>query len=252
MELRVLPLQSGNSSTGVQVKTAFHDVFLENFFFGKVVGFVKESGHYLLYYKGQTVEVKSDNHLHLNEFLHLKTTKTEKGFNLEILERSFEERDTGEPVFSKNSIKSLHTLNEILEPYTFKAKELDESNFLKILQAFFPEIEWKDDTPWFEWKFGDSQAEGYFGKKQHKKTFYFQIFSSYLGRMVFLLSWEKPDMTDLVIQSFFSEERTYLMAFLKREKIFQTLKNSGIPYQNFSFTFSESHLLESENSEWIA
>ena len=190
MDFRILPLQSGHSSTNVNVKTSFNDIFLENFFFGKVVGLGKEEGHYLLYYRGQTVEVKSENILHLNEHLHLKAIKTDHGVHLEIMERSFEEAQSENIPFSKKSLKSLHSLGEILEPYSKRVKELEESNFLKIIQTFFPEIEWKDETPWFEWKFGNSQGEGYFGKKGKKKAFYFQVFSTALGRMVFLLNWE--------------------------------------------------------------
>ncbi|MBE7411321.1 MAG: hypothetical protein L6Q54_01050 [Leptospiraceae bacterium] len=251
MELRILPIQSGRGSTGIQIKTPSNEILFENFIFGKVVGFSKDTGNYLLFYKGKTVEVKSENLLHLNEFLHLKTVRTEKGLHLEIIERSYEEKNTEQTGFTKNSIHSLRTLNEILEPYSLNTKEFDESNFLKILQTFFPEIEWKDDTPWFEWKFEDSRAEGYLGQKNEKKSFYFQFFSSNLGRIVFLLSWEKEDMDDLTIQSFFSEEKTYHLAYIKREQVYDFLNTNGVPCKNFSFSFSELQLSENENTEWI-
>lgn len=230
-------------------------LFRNSHIIAKVLNDNNHENYYTLYANNKKFDVYSNFRLISGENLNLKVMKNAKMINLKLLERFFfigEKKDPGNIVniWKKSNLFPLEVLNKGME--NFSGKNVELSKILSLLYTYLPGLEWNIDTPYFYWNFSDgSSADGYLGKLDKDKVFYFKLKTKKLGGVSFYLKWNETDFSDLVIFSFFEKIEPYRIAVQKKEDFISYMSEYGItPLEIILLYTSESAL--KNNVEWEA
>lgn len=189
---------------------------------------------------GKKLFVSEKQNFLANEILDFKAILKAKQVELEIIKRNYIENET--EILSKHSNKSIE---EILDSY-FEGKDLENSKLFKLLNSFFPNLEWNEKTKYFDWQFENGNAKAFFGKKKEQNSFYLELNLVKLGNLEVYFFYQKNDLTDLRIHIFTKKNSSYIQ--LLNELDFLKKSLSEIDLENAKINL----YLDDEKKDWTA
>lgn len=202
---------------------------------------------FLINFSGKELRIYSKVKLFAGEKIDVKVIQEKKALELYILNRESNSDGIEEIKLPwSNKYKSPSRLIH----NTFESVSIDTSiqKVLQILEVFFPGIEWKEKTKYFDWKFEDGEANAFFGKREDSLGFYLHLSLKYLGEIETFFAWKKEDMSDLVIHVLFENIDAYQIAYEKLSDLKKMLSSNSIFVNHIIFHYS----MEQERGNWSA
>jgi hypothetical protein len=148
--------------------------------------------------------------------------------------------------WSKNYFSPFKIMQNAFES---KNSEISTQKVFQFLDVYFPGIEWNGNTPFFEWRFEDGEANGFYGKREDIFSFYFHLQSKHLGEVDSYFHWKKSDFSDFVLHSVFDTLEVYLYANEKLPELKKMLSSNSISANDIIFHYSTGH---KGKGDWIA
>ena len=197
---------------------------------------------YLILLQNNRVSVTSRETLFPGEKIQAKMINKSGSREFSITERIFQfQSDAAATIKNENSLPT-----GILKSLIRNKDSVDTDAALKILQTYFPEIDWKPETSYFHWQLKNGEAEGFSGKKRDLNvvSLFFSLKNS--GNSSFSLSWRKEDLGDLKISGRFEKQQTYETSLMHKnlfEKLFQH-------FNIYLSAFELGFVSDRRNKEW--
>lgn len=255
MDFKLSPIHSLSKIKNIREddyhRTALSEIFNRPLLHSRVLERMKDSSFYRMYIEGHEMEVHSETALFKGEKLDLQVSRSGDDYKLEIMGRGISNKeDIQEDTtpWNRNSFSTFSILEKSLSHLGGEA-ELDK--ILKLLQTYLPGMEWKEKTPYFEWKFKDGEASGFYGNSGDSKCFYFQISSKILSAAEFFLKWNKPDLEELNITGYFEKQSAYAMGLVYLDEFVSSLESAGIKDPTISIFYSYRRFHQ-DHAEWSA
>ncbi len=191
---------------------------------------------------GKKIMIPSEVKLFKNETLNLKISSLDNKILLEIQSRFFSEIEES-PFVNNNPRKSFA---EIFK--SISKEPIVDSKVFQVLNSYFPNIEWREDTRYFEWQFIDGDGKGFFGKKDNSEVFFLEMNSKLLGEMQIYLFYKKKDLSDLKISIYTKKISSYNILMGTKEDLLHNFETNGIELKGIQIYY----LAEETSSEWIS
>ncbi len=187
---------------------------------------------------GKKLFIPNSQSLFKNEFIDFKVNKKEPQVELEIIKRNYLENEK-ETIssFGKNSYKIFDSFLE--------GKDIEETKLFKLLNSFFPELEWNEKTKFFEWEFLDSKANGYSGRKKDQNFFFMEIDLKKLGSLEIYFFFKKEDLSDMRIHIFSKKITSYILLVKDIEILKKSFFETGLELNFINIYFND------EKKEWL-
>lgn len=254
MELKVLPAANINSTLRAisnNLSASLNDVIKSrSVITATVIEHSVGNNNYLLNFSGKQIRLTSDAKLIVGEKLDLRIHTERKRIELEILGRTIGAKETdfveAKDGWSKSYFSPLKTIQQAIEP--MKA-EISVQKIIQFLDVYFPGIEWLGDTPYFDWRFEEGEANGFYGKKNDTFSFYLHLQAKHLGEVDSYFHWKESDFSDFVLHSVFNTLPAYLFANENLPELKKMLSSNSIPANDIIFHYST---LRKEKGDWIA
>ncbi|TGJ99107.1 hypothetical protein EHO59_14605 [Leptospira semungkisensis] len=204
-----------------------------------------KEGRAKLFWQGETIEANAKTTLLTGEELLLSRTSLGKSFEWRILERKLSE-DTGS---SETPSPLEKGLTGILERILHKEEgQISQENAISFLKSYFPFLEWKAETPYFEWEWEGGNAEGYLDMEEQNKIFVLFLETKEDGPSLYRFFWKKEDASDLILTAVYTSSKMYLHIGQNRKKFKQFLEESGVKFQELRIQYKPSL----QRREWTA
>jgi hypothetical protein len=214
-------------------------------FLARVLELVKP-GSYRLSIQGKLLLVESRSRLFEGELVHLDYSTKENNIELRILQRTYSSSHQNK-AGNYDSLK--YNIFEMIRSVTRSTGETrQEQVILQYLQTVFPEMEWQENTPFFSWKFEDSEAQGFLGEKDDTGIFYLFYESKRIGTLGVLTRWKKDDVRSLSIRFSFSWLASYVQAVDNYQFLLGTLVSAGFSSKQVFIHYEPS--VATINREW--
>jgi len=254
MEFRVLPKSNVNailsSSIDAKVESLNELLNSKTILAATVLEYFPSNRSYLLNFSGKQLRLQSEAKLFVGEKLELRVQREGSRIEMEILHRSLgatkinsEEMGKG---WSQSHFSPLKTVENVLDSNN---SEISIKKIFQFLDVYFPGIDWNIDTPFFYWKLEDGQANGLYGRKSDRQSFYFHFESERMGEVDSHFYWKKNDFSDMVLNCVFNNLAVYIIANEKLPEFKKMLSSNSIPANDIIFHYST---LRKEKGDWIA
>lgn len=185
-------------------------------------------GDVLLNLDGKEILVKNGAQLKVGEKVLLRPKIQGESLELEILQRVWEKNSSLRPLSRLNG-----SLDEVLTQYANKEGAMPET-LLSLLRTLFPVMDWKEDTPYFHWKWEEGEAQGYLGEKGEDKLFFLRIQRQIAGKMEAIFSWKDETAAKMGIEMRFWNPKMYFGMLLKEKEMRLGLEGVGIRVENLA------------------
>ncbi|PJZ65172.1 hypothetical protein CH371_14720 [Leptospira wolffii] len=202
-------------------------------------------GRVQLFWKGKTLDADTKTPLLTGESIVLVRNQTSPSFEWKIQERKLTDDENASEVFSPVEKGLAGALEKIL---SHEEGPASQDAILSFLKSYFPFLEWKPDTPVFDWEWEDGKAEGYLDQEGSDKIFVLFMETPQDGPSLYRFHWKKEDASDLVLTAVYTSSKMYLHMGRNRKKFKQFLEDLGIRIQEVRIEWKPSL----QRREWTA
>ncbi|PJZ69546.1 hypothetical protein CH373_16525 [Leptospira perolatii] len=205
-----------------------------------------KDGKAKLFWQGHSLDIRTETTLLAGEELVLEKVNVSKTIEWRILERKLS--DTTE--FGESISPPGMALGELLEKLVTSKEEKPTSmeSMISFLKTYLPFLDWKAETPIFNWELPEGEAEGYLGKDEEEKVFVLRVATKNGDPSLYRFSWKKQDASDLVLTATYSGFKMYLHMGQNRKKFMQFLEDSGVRFREVRILYKPSF----QRKEWTA